>query len=355
MQDKDHKIHMRFLAILIGTAAMILVAMIGLVIYVDPFFQYHKPLDGFPYLIDHQLSQNPGMAKTWDYDSVLLGSSMTVNFNTDWFRELFDLKTAKLSYNGAYPKDQANIMDIIFSHNKGVKKVFLGVDIPAYSADIEETKYPIPAYLYDDSYSNDISYVLNKDVILNYILRPLADPKDQTKIPTMYSLWWTDEYFNKEYVLRDYKAPDIVAQEVKEDTFLPYLQANLDENICPYLEAHPETEFVVFYPPYSILYWYGVNRENKLDATLAEYRAMTERLLTYPNVRVFLFSDVEWIIEDLDHYADYDHYHKDINRYMAECFKNGDCEIRDKKQLAARMDALRELTSTYDYESIFRD
>lgn len=348
---------LRWIKVVLGLVLILLLGMIGLVIYVDPFFQYHKPLEDFPYLIDNQLSQNPGMAKNWDYDSVMLGSSMTVNFNTDWFRELFGQKTAKLSYNGAYPRDQANILDIIFDKKNGtirqnVKTVYLGVDIPAYSAAIDETKYPIPEYLYDDIYINDISYVLNKDVLLNYILRPLVDRKDKTDIPTMYSLWFTDEYFNKEYVLQYYEAPELVKTEVEKDKFIPALKLNMDKNICPYIENNPNTEFVVFYPPYSILYWYGVNRENKLEATLAEYQYAAERLLAYDNVKLFMFSDQEWIIEDLDYYADYDHYHKDINRYMAECFKSGECRV-EIGDLPERIETMRKIATEYDYNLIF--
>lgn len=147
----------------------------SLVIWVDPFFQYHAPLADFPYLVDNQLTQNPGMAKHMDYDSVILGSSMTVNFNTHWFEELLGLHAIKLNYSGAYPKDQANIMDIIFESDHEVKFVFLGVDVTTYTGGVEETKYPLPTYLYDDNYFNDIQYLLNKDVLLNYVLRPLAD------------------------------------------------------------------------------------------------------------------------------------------------------------------------------------
>ena len=78
-------------------AGMACGAATALVVYVDPFFHYHKPLPGFPYLVDNQLSQNPGMAAHMDYDSVILGSSMTVNFQTKWFGELMDLNTIKLS------------------------------------------------------------------------------------------------------------------------------------------------------------------------------------------------------------------------------------------------------------------
>ena len=70
-----------------------LVAAGALVIWVDPFFQYHKPLSWFPYLVDNQVNQNPGLAKHMDYEGVLLGSSMTASFNTDWFGETLGIKT----------------------------------------------------------------------------------------------------------------------------------------------------------------------------------------------------------------------------------------------------------------------
>ena len=351
VESMDQKYKKWFIrVVMIAMTAFLLFT--GLVVYVDPFFQYHKPLERFPYLIDNQLSQNPGMAKNWEYDSVILGSSMTVNFNTDWFSEILDLKTAKLSFNGAHPKDQSNIMDIIFKSPNHVKTVFLGIDIPAYSSDVEATKYPIPEYLYDENYLNDIFYVLNKDVLLNYILRAVADPKDKTAIPTMYALWWTDEYFNKQYVLQYYEPPKIVTKEAPEETYLERVKDNLDINICPYIEANPDTEFVVFYPPYSILYWYGINRENKLNATLAEFQYVSERLLPYNNVRIFNFQDQEEIITDLNNYADYDHYHGDINRFMVNCFADGTCELT-KKNLSDSLEAMRILAVNYDYDSIF--
>ena len=227
----------------------------ALVVWVDPFFQYHAPLADFPYLVDNQLTQNPGMAKHMEYDSVILGSSMTVNFNTNWFEELMGLKAVKLSYSGAYPKDQANIMDIIFDSGHEVKSVFLGVDVTTYTGGVEETKYPLPAYLYDDNYLNDIQYVLNKDVLLNYVLRPLADP-DQTDLATVYQSWWTDEYYNIQWVMHNYEPPVKVEEETEPDAFLESTDQNLRVNLCAYIEQNPETTFYIFFPPYSILFWY---------------------------------------------------------------------------------------------------
>lgn len=320
----------RALLWVMGLALFGCVLAAALVLYVDPFFHYHAPLSGFPYLVDNQLSQNPGMAKHMDYDSVILGSSMTVNFETDWFQELMDLNTIKLSYSGAYPKDEANIMQIIFDSNPDVKTVFLGIDVITYMGGVDETKYPIPEYLYDDNPLNDVQYLLNKDVLLNYILRPLADP-DPTDLSHVYASWWTEEYYNEDYVLHYYTPAEHVEEEVPADEYIEGVKNNLDVNICPYIENNPETEFVVFFPPYSILFWNDVLEGNHLQATIEEYRYISNRLNAYDNVKVYFFPDREDIILDLNHYADYSHYHPRYNRFMAECFADGETGLVAKE------------------------
>ncbi|MGN0326125.1 MAG: hypothetical protein ACI4DW_07425 [Lachnospiraceae bacterium] len=339
-------------AALIGAAA--------LVIYVDPFFHYHSPLPGFPYLIDNQLSQNPGMAKHLDYDSVILGSSMTFNFQTTWFQELMDLNTIKLCYSAAYPKDQSNIMELIFqnhSHAEGndLDTVFLGIDVFTYTAGIEETKYPIPEYLYDDHLLNDVNYIWNKDIILNYILRPIADP-DPTDLSNVYASWWTEEYYSKDYVLRNYVSPEQAAEETDPEVYLQAVERNLTSNICPYIEQNPRTKFVVFFPPYSILFWDRVLKENHLEATIEEYRYIANRLNAYDNVEVYFFPDREEIICNLDNYADYTHYHPRYNRYMTECFVSGENLVAKPGEPGRTIDEylahMQELAENYPYEEL---
>ena len=340
---------------LITTTATILILLFltaALVIFVDPFFQYHAPLGNFPYLVDNQLSQNPGMAKNMEYDSVILGSSMTVNFNTDWFEELMGLDTIKLSYSGAYPKDQANIMEIIFGSGHRIDAVFLGVDVMTYTGDVDETKYPIPEHLYDNNYINDVQYIYNKDVVLNYILRPLADP-DKTDLATVYQSWWTDEYYNIQWVMHNYVPPETVETAAAPDAYIEGADRNLQTNICPYIEQNPDTTFYVFFPPYSILYWNDVIRENHLEATMAEYQYIADTMLAYDNVKVFFFANQEWIVTDLNNYADYTHYHRDINRYMTECFADGVCEVKSGDEMKGALDEMRAVIDRFDFAGLF--
>ena len=345
---------------IVAVAVFFCVAVIALIVYVDPFFHYHKPLTGFPYQVDNQLSQNPGMAKNMEYDSAILGSSMTVNFNTNWFEELMGLDTIKLSYSAAFPKDQANIMEILFTHNPDVKKVFLGIDVITYTGAVDQTKYPIPEYLYDDNLLNDVSYVLNKDVLLNYVLRPIADP-EPTDLATVYASWWTEEYYSEEWVLHNYSSPEQVAEETEAMAYIPSVEENLTVNICPYIEANPQTEFVIFFPPYSILYWNDVLKENHLEATIEEYRYITNRLNAYDNVEVYFFPDREDIILDLNHYADYSHYHPDFNRFMTECFANGSCLVQKEgtngpgMPIDEYLSHMREIVEKFDFAALLEE
>ena len=162
------------------------------------------------------------------------------------------------------------------------------MDVSTYTGDVEQTKYPIPEYLYDDQLLNDVQYVLNKDVLLQYVLRPLVDP-EPTNWSHIYASWWTEEYYNEDWVLQNYEQPKKVETETPKDEYVSPVEANLSANICPYIEANPDTEFVIFFPPYSILYWNDVLEENHLEATLEEYRYITERLNAYDNVTVYFF------------------------------------------------------------------
>ena len=342
---------------LIAILLALTVAVTALVVYVDPFFHYHAPLKGFPYIVDNQLSQNPGMAKNMLYDSCIIGSSMTVNFDTDDFKELLGRDTAKLSYSGAYPKDDNNILSIVFDKdtyarkNRDMKAVFIAADIPTMTADVDEIKYPLPEYLYDDNYLNDVEYVLNKDVLFEYILKPMIQGKGSDPSEIYFS-WWTPDYYNIQWVMHNYEKPEAVAESASEDSFIPATERNLEANILPFVEANPDTEFYFFFPPYSILYWNNVLCENTYEATMNQYRYVAKRLLEYDNVRLFYFQNIDEVL-DLNNYADYSHYKPEINRFMVECFKSGEHEIHSEDEMAKELSKMDEMVRDFDFEALF--
>ncbi len=336
-------------------AALLLIA--GLVVYVDPFFHYHSPLPGFPYLVDNQLSQNPGMAQNMDYNGCIIGSSMTVNFDTDDFKELLGYDTLKLSYSGAYPKDDYNILSIVFDGDTHARKtrpmgaVFFALDIPTMTADTMETKYPLPEYLYDSNILNDVKYVLNKDVLFQYILRPLIQGEG-SDLSEIYKSWWTPEFYNINYVMYTYEEPEKAEQVYTEEDVLPTTKANLEQNIIPFVRDNPDTQFYFFFPPYSILYWHNLQQENFYDAAFAQYQYVADELLKYDNVNLFYFQTMDEVT-DLNNYADYSHYKPEINRYMVRCFADGTHQIKTSEEMSGELERMHDIVENFDFDELF--
>ena len=341
----------RFFVTLTVIATVGLAGFASIIAYIDPFFHYHKPIEGFPYVVDDQVDMNPGLARHMDYDGVLLGSSMTVNFTASSFERDLGLKVQKLSYNGAYPKDQANIMEQVFEANPSVERVFLGIDELNYSADVNETKYPVTDYLYDNNPFNDVKYLLNKDVMLDYVLKPLVDRSDATDWDMIYPMWWKPEHYNLANVRLYYTPAEEITDTTPLEEYIAGIEKNLNVNIIPFIEEHPDTEFTIFYPPYSILYWYDAKRTGDVDIIVGKLKYMTERLLAYDNVEVYLFCGDEDIITNFDNYADYTHYSTAVCDYMVSCFETGEHRIVFSNY-EWELEALRQLALNYPYEDI---
>ncbi len=346
MQKVNYRKH---LLIFLSLSAFCMLACMTLVVVVDPFFQYHKPLPGVSYTIDNQLSQNPGIAKNYDYDSVILGSSMTVNFDTALFAEVMGLDTVKLSYNGAYPKDIDNIMAVVRSGHNQIKDVFLGIDIYTYRAEPGITAYGIPEYLYDDSVWNDLPYLLNKDVILEYILKNIFAQEDSTPLNEIY---WTWKYVpcGRENVLASYTPPEQFSNALPGDAYIDNIAESMEAYIMPYIESMPDTQFTVFFPPYSILYWYTQFAEGSLEAQIQGERYIIERLLSCPNVSVYYFQNIYEFIGNLDYYSDYTHYTHEMNDYMTHCFKDGAHRLT-RENYKEVLDEMLQWMSGCDFES----
>ena len=84
------------------------------------------------------------------------------------------------------------------------------------------------------------------------------------------------------------------------------------------MEAHPETEFVFFFPPVSMLYWDSVHRAGYLPQILYQEETFLARVLAYDNVRAYYFCTDEALITDLDRYMDFTHYDEKANDAMIE-------------------------------------
>ena len=357
--DQDYKQYKKWsLMSLLITFCLLLSVIIPTVI-VDPFFQYHKPHQNISYIINNQPHQNPGIVKNFDYDSLSTGSSMTANFKTSWFYETEGLNTIKVPYSAGVSFNFKTIIELAIQNNPSIKKIYLGLDLD-YLVNYKpnDSVIRIPEYLYDNNLFNDVNYVLNKDVIFDYIF-PIYK-RTINNVPATsfdeYSAWPSSYRFGMHQLTDRFNFRDIEENpgSPQENSYLNNSRLILETNILPIIEAYPDIQFVLFDPPYSILYWYNLTRSRVLfDSMIQTREYIASRLVEYPNVEYYVFND-ERIIGNLYNYLDISHYSPNVSHYIAQCFANKK-HLLTKDNYAEEINKFRIIADNFDYSVFYRE
>lgn len=339
------------------------------IVLTDPFYQYHAPWFGFPVVLEDVVYQTPGTAQNLEYDSAIVGTSMTENCRVSWFDEI-GWDTMKLCYSGATCNDLNAILTNVYKGGRRVNHIYMDLNDYQLSSPADVTYVDRPEYLYTDTVFDDVPYLFNHDAFVMGIERFGMKIQGQPgNIETAHT-WEDAELFGKQRVLdstrgtketllkerekRQKLNSNVTAgeeiQKERIEEIKKVCQENLD-NILPFIEEHPETEYFIFFSPYSMLYWEQVMIEEELEETMAMYTYAIEQLLPYDNVKIYYFQGEEFI-DDLDEYRDATHHKPEINRYVFEC-------VRDDKKRLTEENYKEELNRVYqkvkdfDYEGLW--
>lgn len=324
------------LTLLAGALALI----VGAVVVIDPFEVYHQATAFIPPITNGtQIYSNAGIAKNYEYDSVVIGSSMTENFRPSQLDSLLGGRFVKLCINAGTPYNHRQMMDLAFGTHD-VQRIVYGLDPEAFTYFYTQPKCEMPDYLYDSNLFNDVRYWFNESVLARYIPRCLSTlgQRDESQRDTMYA--WGDLYeYGLDAMLAgiDLTVGRTGQRDARNDT--PVLaQAsllNMEHNVLPLIEAHPETEFIFFLPPYSAVRWFQFYAGGTLAYHLNQKEAIIDALLAYDNVSVYDFQAVTDWITNPDNYIDSSHYGPWINDAMAEAFACGEYRVASVAEVQA--------------------
>ncbi|MCM1194086.1 MAG: hypothetical protein NC123_19475 [Butyrivibrio sp.] len=339
----------------VGGTLGILAALAGATLFVDPFLHYRGGQEFLEYPLRDERYQNDGIARHYEYDSIITGTSMCQNFKCSEFDELWGAESVKITNSGASYHESCENIRRALSHNANVKNVLCSLDgnrlnYPAFKDEYEG--YPV--YLYDDNPFNDVKYLLNKEVIPKTIA-VLNYTRSGQKTTTMdeYGSWGSYKSFGKESVLASFQLTEEREEEWElTDEDMAQIRENVNENFVKLAEQHPDTQFYLFFPPYSICWWEAMVRSKQLNAQLEAQQAAAELLLEADNIKVFDFSYRIDIIENLDNYTDTLHYGEWINSELLEMMAAGE-GLLTRGETEEYYDAVRELYAAYDY-SMYR-
>lgn len=316
----------------ISLAVMILLG--GMVFVLDPFFHYRAPNSRIYYKLYDQRSQNDGITRFFDYDAIVTGTSMAENFRASDFDRLFGTNCIKVTYAGATFKEINDNLKVAYDSGHQVKYVLRPIDYTLLTRGKDELRTDMgeyPVWLTNDNPFDDVKYLLNRDVIINYALPCLLNlVKGQQGGHTSFDEYsFNGDYdYSRESVLsgrKEFLAPEVVNPLTDEE--LETLRANMEQNVISIAREHPETTFLCFLPPYSMAYWGSIREDGDLDRMLALVEEATRLMMECDNIHVYSFNLETNVTENLDLYRDAGHYNPDINAWIletiAECEKGG--------------------------------
>lgn len=323
----------------------------GVVWVVDPWYHFHGPWGDLPLCLRDGRYQNEGAARHMDYDTLLIGTSVTANFLASDMDRYMGGKTQKLIVQGGYFHDFFDPLEKGLATHQ-VKDVYWGVDSNCLRRYDSQSTWVEPSYLFDENPFNDVQYLLNKEMMfwdLTEVLERAWEGDRQDEITGGYT-WDEGKVWSREFALKFYNRPEAAAEELPEDAFFGAAQENLD-NILQRVDANPQVTFHFYMAPYSILFWDYTIRRGELDATFAMQKMVLEELTSRENTQVFYFMDNQERITNLDNYCDHIHYSPAVCRQLIQELAEGTPITQE--EIGPRLEAFRAFVTSYDYDSLF--
>lgn len=317
-----------FKSILLIILPLILVMVLDFKI--DPMRFYRNPID---YTIGHWREDerilNAGIIRNSEFDSILIGSSMTRNFDIDSIDKIFKWKTIKLTMSAATQKDIFYTYNFVKELNPEIENIILGIDIETFFQDKDFQKIEFDKSFYVKNRVLNLGYLLNFRT-LKYSLQILKLNFFKTKkeIQNIYKLGYKYEY-KKENVLKlidNTLNIDISENSIQKEVdykILENMKSNYSNNLKIILDDNKSKNFYLFFPPYSTYYYNKFTKDGTIDEYYNFKKFLIQEFSKYENIKVYDFQEVDLIVKNLDNYGDLMHFSPEVSQEILEYMKQG--------------------------------
>jgi len=328
----------------------------GMVFFIDPYWHFHGSTDGVAYRLGNGRYMNDGILRNYEYDTVIIGTSMSENFKPSIWEGMTGETTVKVPFFGASYKEIHDNLERAFSYNDDIRTVIWGLDYNQITAPWDRQKYEsYPEYLYDDTYLNDGNYLWNKTVLIRGLLPSVAYTilgKESTGFDE-YNSW--EEPSGREAVMADFTPGNVREEQAAftEDVKVQ-IEKNVYENIESVVKEHPDTQFYLFFTPYSIAYWDTLYYSSQYNVQMEATKIFAERLLQYDNVKLFSFFDNTEMICDLNNYVDSGHYVGEINDLMLDWMYNEEY-MWTPDNYEEKVEEINDFYSNFNYQEFWTE
>ncbi|WP_081393956.1 stalk domain-containing protein [Paenibacillus odorifer] len=299
--------------------------------FIDPLQFYHRPSWYTPLLSEEERYQNPGLAKNYDYDNIIIGTSMTENFLPSQVDASLGGTTLKLSMEGSTVDEHYKIAKLALETGK-VKQVLWGLDYFSLKLATAVDEEDFPDYLYDGKLWTDYKYWFNSSVYKQFISSIKNNLSGEAKQNLEYLYNWDNKVvFGKQYVAESYlMACDKELDYGTNEESIEQVKGYFNTYIRPLLEEYPDVQFYFYYPPYSVMRQVAWSASNpvRFNNQLFMRQWIFEQFEQFPNVKLYDFqAEADWTF-NLDLYKDLSHHNGEVNTWIAEAIGQDNSKYR---------------------------
>ena len=348
---------------LLCASAMLLLAAAALNFAVDPLQLFRRAHLVRPMYSDDVRLQNAGLIRSQDFDTVLMGTSLAIHFRQSDIDRMLGVRSLKLTMQGSSSHEQAFVIERALKQRHPRRIIWEMDDWIFCDAPVIDSDIYLPADMYRRNAKGLASYLFSGAMaresallLLRTMLPPVADAlakfsiADVDDINTLARGTDVGALYNAKNAMASFARITDPARAAYLGEGYNYEAEvrNFEHDALGLIGAHPDTQFDIYFPPYSILQWVAMRdaSPNTLKIVYDLTALIARRLTQFPNVRLYDFRAISDITHDLDNYSDVIHHSPDIDIKVLSMLANGEHRV-DPSAPTASLDQLKAQVAAY--------
>jgi hypothetical protein len=281
---------------------------------VDPLQYFRQPTFYPPQFSSNQRYQNPALARTQDFDTVVLGTSHMENARPSVIARTIGGRAVKLAIAGSVIHEQSLLAGLALERGT-VRRVVWGIDFNSFAiVGRVATEYgPFPMHLYRGPWTAAGPYLLSWNTFTDSV----AALRATTAVDLDALNAWPEYTYGSERVHGDWDfqatrwTPRLRRHWTDGVPRWPALIEGFDAEVLAHARAHPDVRFDLLFLPYTLLEYANDFRldDKRLFQRLVLVEKVRELARELPNVKVWDFGPDLAIARDESLYKDLTHLH----------------------------------------------
>jgi len=336
------------------SSSFIMIFMFFSALYIyDPYQLFHKHWLREQTLKWDMRKQASGIINNFNFDSIILGTSMLENTSSKEASQLLGGEFINISVSGSNFYERSFILRYALN-KKPIKKVLYSLDNISSASALEKGQNSFPvesySYLYDYNRINDFKLYLNYRYIkclykFSKKSKCVGRKTDYDRPNAWYKIeserikfggldnWFKEK--NNPQIVAALKKISQIAQKINKgekqainsnnNVNVQNIKKYFEKYIISFVKQNNETEFILLIPPYSRIRW-SIWAQYDLQI-FRTHNLMLKYIVNesskYSNLKIFSWNDHDFV-DDIKNYKDTGHYEYKINSWMLDAIKRNE-------------------------------